>query len=90
MIKAIAFVLTLGQCLLIFLLSDIEVVDICCMVLAVVQLHDLSTDVRLKSTIVIREVRECVLLSRGHGTQNRVQGGSAPRMNSNKEKLLNI
>lgn len=85
---AIWFVLTLGQSLLIFLLRDIEVVDICCMVLAVMKLHNLSTDVRLKCTIVVCEVRESVLLSGGHSSQDGVEGCSAPIVDSNKEILM--
>lgn len=53
---------TLCQRFLVFLLCNVEVVDIGGMVLAVVQLHDLCVDVGLQGAIVICQIRECVLL----------------------------
>lgn len=38
---------TLGQRLLVLLLSDVQIVHVGCMMLAVVQLHDLGVNVRL-------------------------------------------
>ena len=46
-----------------FLLGNIEVVDIGCMMFAVVELHNLSRDYGLKSIVVIRKVWQCVLAS---------------------------
>lgn len=53
---------TLCQCLLILLLCHVQVVHVCGVVLAVVQLHDLSTDVGLQGSIVVGEVRQRVLV----------------------------
>ena len=53
---------TLCKCLLIFLLCNVEVVNICGMVLAVVQLHYLCVDVGLQGAIVVGQVGERVLL----------------------------
>lgn len=58
---------TFGQSLLIFLFSNIKVVDICGMVLGVMKPHDLSWDIRFKFTVVIRQIWKRVLLS---GAQN--------------------
>lgn len=57
-------VCTFCQCLLVFLLCDVQVVHICSVMLAVVQLHYFCTNVRLQSSIVIRQVRQQVLLPR--------------------------
>lgn len=56
---------TLCECLLIFLLRDVEVVHVRGVMLAVVQLHDLGIDVGLQGAVVVGEVRQRVLLLRG-------------------------
>lgn len=72
-------VFTLSECLLVFLLCDVQVVDVCGVVLAVVQLHDLRTDVRLQGSIVVGQVRERVLLPRcGYLIDSLAQAGCAP------------
>lgn len=60
----VIFFFTLSKRLLVFLLCDVQVVDVCGVVLAVVQLHDLRTDVWLQGPIVVGEVGERVLLPR--------------------------
>lgn len=72
-------VFTLSECLLVFLLCDVQVVDVCGVVLAVVQLHDLCTDVWLQGSIVVGQVRERVLLPRcSYLIGSLAQAGCAP------------
>lgn len=61
--------ITPGQRFVVLLLG-VQVVHIGCVVLAVVQLHDLAGDVRLQGSIVLRQVREGVLLPGAHGPQS--------------------
>lgn len=68
---------TFCQRLLVLLLRHVEVVDICGVVLAVVQLHDLGVDVGLQSAIVVGQVREGVLLPGHQAPQGGYQLGPA-------------
>lgn len=54
---AIIIILTFGLSLRKFLLCSIQVVDICGVMLAVVQAHDLATDHWLQGMVVVWEVR---------------------------------
>lgn len=64
---------TLGQGLAVLLLGGVQVVHVGRVVLAVVQLHDLRVDVRLQRAIVVRQVREAVLMPGARGRRRRGQ-----------------
>ena len=54
---------TSGRCLRHFLLCYNQVVDVGLVVLAVMESHDFSRDVRLQVVVVVRKVGKCVLLA---------------------------
>lgn len=54
---------TISLCFSKFLFSSIEIVNVCGMMLAVVQAHDLPADHRLQSTVFIGQFWKSVLLA---------------------------
>lgn len=70
---------TFCQRLFVFLLCNIQVVHVGGVVFAVVQLHDLCTDVGLQRAIVVGQVRKSVLLPCDQAPQRCYQCSPASR-----------
>lgn len=70
------FNISLGQRLVVLLLGDVQIVHVGRVVLAVVQLHDLRVNVRLQRAIVVRQVREAVLVPGARGTGRGAQSSA--------------